>query len=131
MRIRLYFVYLMSNASRTLYVGVTNNLFLRVWQHKKGLFAGFTRKYHLTHLVYYETYRNVEMAIAREKQMKGWRRSKKVALIAGKNPPWMDLASELDRPAVSRFQKPGARERRSLVGGLRPPPRDDKSLCHL
>ena len=85
-RDRRYYVYILTNASRTLYVGVTNNLERRMYEHKKKLVAGFTEKYNVTWLAYYEETPSIEAAIAREKQIKSWRRSKKVALIESANP---------------------------------------------
>jgi len=82
----------MSNESRMLYVGVTNGLHKRVFQHKSKLMPGFTQKYNLYKLVYFEEFGDIRAAIAREKQMKGWLRSKKVALIVAMNPQWKDLA---------------------------------------
>jgi len=75
-----------------LYVGVTNGLHKRVFQHKSKLMPGFTQKYNLYKLVYFEEFGDIRAAIAREKQMKGWLRSKKVALIVAMNPQWKDLA---------------------------------------
>jgi len=89
---RRYFVYIMSNESRMLYVGVTNGLHKRVFQHKSKLIPGFTQKYNLYKLVYFEEFGDIRAAIAREKQIKGWPRSKKVALIVAMNPRWKDLA---------------------------------------
>ena len=89
---RRYFVYIMSNESRMLYVGVTNGLQKRVFQHKSKLIPGFTQKYNLYELVYFEMFGDIRAAIAREKQIKGWLRSKKVALIIVKSPQWKDLA---------------------------------------
>jgi len=89
---RRYFVYIMSNESRMLYVGVTNGLHKRVFQHKSKLIPGFTPKYNLYKLVHFEEFGDIRAAIAREKQIKGWPRSKKVALIVAKNPQWKDLA---------------------------------------
>ncbi len=91
---RSYYVYVMTNASRTLYIGVTNDLELRVRQHQRKEVPGFTAKYNLTRLVYYETFNSVQDAIYREKQLKGWLRSKKVALIETVNSNWADLSSE-------------------------------------
>ena len=82
----------MSNESRMLYVGVTNGLHKRVFQHKSKLMPGFTQKYNLYKLVYFEEFGDIRAAIAREKQIKGWLRSKKVALIVAMNPQWKDLA---------------------------------------
>jgi putative endonuclease len=91
-----YWVYMMSNKTRsTLYIGITDNLERRGSQHRAGKIAGFTQQYHCTHLVYFEHFRDVRSAIAREKQLKGWRREKKNVLIAKKDPHWNDLAVEL------------------------------------
>ena len=87
-----YYMYIMTNRSKTLYVGVTNNLERRVYEHKHGLMEGFTSKYNLTDLVNYETAERADSAIRREKQIKGWLRSKKVALIEPSNPEWDDLS---------------------------------------
>ena len=89
-----YYVYIMTNRSRTLYIGVTNNLQRRMYEHKHHLMAGFTSKYDLTRLVYFEETSDVNIAIAREKQIKGWLRTKKVALIESMNPDWRDLSEE-------------------------------------
>jgi len=91
-----YYVYMMTNRSRTLYTGVTNNLEKRAYEHKHKMIDGFTKKYNITKLVYYETTNDVNSAISREKQIKGWLRSKKVALIESMNPEWKDLGSCLD-----------------------------------
>ena len=87
-----YYVYILSNEARTLYIGVTNNLERRLHEHKNKLINGFTKKYNLTKLVYYETTTNVWDAIAREKQLKGWVRIKKIILIEECNPGWDDLS---------------------------------------
>ena len=89
-----YYVYLLTNGKRTLYTGVTSDLVRRVYEHRHKLVDGFTKSYNLTWLAYYEATSDVESAIAREKQIKGWRRSKKVALIESANPEWKDLAME-------------------------------------
>jgi len=89
-----YYVYIMTNNSRTLYTGVTNNLEKRVLQHKRKLLPGFTRQYNLMHLVHYETFGDVRLAIQREKQIKRWLRAKKVALIISGNPAWKDLSQD-------------------------------------
>ncbi|HKP52617.1 MAG TPA: GIY-YIG nuclease family protein [Chloroflexia bacterium] len=91
---RQYFVYIMSNASRTLYTGVTNNLERRVFQHKHKLVEGFTSRYNITWLVYYAETNDVREAIAREKQIKAWSRAKKLALIEEINPEWKDLSAD-------------------------------------
>ena len=89
-----YYVYMMSNASKTLYVGVTNDLPRRVMEHRNKTGSAFVRKYNVTSLVYIEQTGEVGVAIAREKQIKGWLRSKKVALIESANPEWRDLSRE-------------------------------------
>jgi len=89
-----YYVYIMTNKSRTLYTGVTNNLMRRVYEHKNKLVEGFTSKYNIQFLVYYESTNDVHVALAREKQIKGWLRSKKIALIDSMNPKWKDLSEE-------------------------------------
>ena len=86
------YVYIMTNHSRTLYIGVTNNLERRLLQHKNGTGAIFAAKYRIKQLVYYVTYSDIRDAIAREKQLKRWRRSKKIALIEAQNPEWADLS---------------------------------------
>jgi putative endonuclease len=93
-----YYVYIMTNRSRTLYTGVTNNLERRVYEHKNKLVAGFTSKYNITQLVYYEETNDVQEALLREKQIKGWLRSKKIALIESINPQWKDLSLEWYSP---------------------------------
>jgi putative endonuclease len=84
----------MANRSKTLYVGVTNNLERRVYEHKEKLLEGFTKKYNITRLVHYEVIPDIRDAITREKQIKSWRCSKKLALIRSLNPRWRDLAEE-------------------------------------
>jgi len=86
-----YYVYILSNKSRTLYIGVTNGLFHRVEQHRHGVFDGFTKKYKIHRLVYFERFQYIDNAIAREKQLKGWRRERKIALIEEQNPTWEDI----------------------------------------
>jgi putative endonuclease len=89
---RTYYVYIMASSTCTLYVGVTNDLERRVFEHKQGLVPGFTRRYGVKRLVHYEDTNDVSVAIAREKQIKGWRRSKKVDLVESMNPGWRDLS---------------------------------------
>ena len=89
-----YYVYIMTNKSRTLYIGVTNNLVRRIGDHKEKRVDGFTQKYNITRLVYFEATSDARSAIAREKQIKGWRRSKKITLIESVNPDWKDLSEE-------------------------------------
>lgn len=88
-------VYIMTNHSGTLYIGVTSNLMRRVWEHKEKLIKGFTKKYNIDKLVYYEQGEDMINAIAREKQLKGWNRKKKIGLIEKENPNWLDLYEEL------------------------------------
>jgi putative endonuclease len=87
-----YYVYIMTSPSGTLYTGTTNNLKRRVYEHKHKVIEGFTQKYNVTRLVYFEETGDVSAATAREKQIKGWRRSKKIALIKSLNPKWQDLS---------------------------------------
>jgi len=89
---RTYCLYIVASRTCTLYVGVTNDLERRVFEHKQMLVPGFTRRYGVTRLVYYEGYGEVKDAIAREKQIKGWRRARKVDLIESVNPGWRDLS---------------------------------------
>jgi putative endonuclease len=89
---RTYHVYIMSSASRRLYVGVTGNLTHRVHQHREREIKGFTSKYQMIRLVYVEATSDVRSAIRREKQIKGWLRVKKIQLIESLNPEWRDLA---------------------------------------
>jgi len=93
---KLFFVYIMTNGpkSAVLYTGVTGNLVRRAWQHKSKLIAGFTSRYNLTQLVYYEQFVYPDAAINREKEIKGWRRGKKIQLITSMNPKWEDLARD-------------------------------------
>ena len=87
-----YYVYIMTNRSKTLYTGVTNSLERRVWEHKLGTGSAFAAKYKLDRLVYFERFDDIRSAIAREKQSKGLLRIKKMALIVSMNPAWSDLS---------------------------------------
>ncbi len=87
-----YFVYILASPSRTLYTGVTSDLARRVYEHKQKLIPGFTSRYNVGLLVYFETFNTPQEAIAREKQIKGWVRRKKIALIEESNPSWQDLS---------------------------------------
>jgi putative endonuclease len=89
-----YYVYIMTNGSKALYTGVTNNLQRRIYEHQHHLVDGFTSRYHITRLVYFEETSDVHVALAREKQIKGWVRAKKVALIGSFNPEWRDLSKD-------------------------------------
>ncbi len=92
---KTFYVYIMTNRSRMLYTGVTNNLKRRVWEHKRKMVEGFTQKYNMTKSVDFETGSDIRAAIAREKQIKGWLRAKKIALIESVNPHWKDLGATL------------------------------------
>ena len=92
----MYYVYILTNKdNRVMYIGVTNDLARRVGEHRSELVDGFTKRYHVHNLVYFEEYSDVNEAIAREKQLKGWSREKKNALVTSKNPDFVDLSSEL------------------------------------
>jgi len=87
-----FFVYILASHSRVLYTGVTRDLVRRVHQHRQGQIPGFTRQYRVTRLVHFEETSEARRALARERQIKGWSRSKKVQLIESLNPGWLDLA---------------------------------------
>lgn len=89
-----YFVYIMTNHSRTLYTGVTNDLERRIREHKVKLRRGFTRKCQVTKLVWFEDFYDIHQALLAEKRIKGWLRAKKIALIEATNPLWLDLAEQ-------------------------------------
>ena len=93
-RNKTYYVYIMTNKSGTLYTGVTGNIKQRTWQHKGGLVEGFTKRYNIAKLIYYECLSDVISAIAREKQVKGWVRRRKLDLTASVNPEWDDLSED-------------------------------------
>ena len=99
MRDRLFYVYLLASRSRVLYTGLTNNLARRLGEHRLGEGKGFTRRYRVHRLVFFECFHDARTAIAREKEIKAWRREKKVALIEAANPTWEDLAAESERIA--------------------------------
>jgi len=90
-----YYIYIMSSRSSTLYIGVTNDLLKRVYEHKEKFVEGFTKRYSIDRLIYYEVCENVESAITREKQLKGWTRARKIVLIESINPEWKDLSLDL------------------------------------
>jgi putative endonuclease len=94
MQYKKYWVYIVCSVSGTLYIGITNNIERRVWEHKSGEFEGFASRYGCNRLVYYESFDDVRKAIAREKQLKGWVRREKIALIESVNPRWQDLAEK-------------------------------------
>ena len=123
---KTFFVYMMTNRSRTvLYTGITSSLVRRVWQHQQGEIEGFTKNYNLNRLVYYESYDDPREAIAREKEIKGWTRAKKNALVEARNPRWDDLSPMLSHPV--RGPSPSARLRMTAEGEprLKEADRDD------
>jgi putative endonuclease len=89
-----YFVYILSSSSGTLYTGVTNDLHRWMYEHKNKLVPGFTERYNVTRLVYFEETRDIDAAIRREKEIKGWLRKRKIELIVGMNPTWKDLSED-------------------------------------
>jgi putative endonuclease len=103
---RDYFVYILANKGRTLYVGVTNNLERRMYEHKHKLTPGFASRYNIDRLVHIEVFSDVNDAVRREKEIKGWGRAKKAALIESENPTWRDLSVEwfIGDPAVMTEQ---------------------------
>jgi putative endonuclease len=101
---RTFYTYIMASRSRVLYVGVTNDLERRVGEHTRGLNHGFTSRYRVTRLVYFEEFTDIRDAIAREKQLKGWRRSRKICLIEKSNPSW----EVLSLPSSIYFRKGAA-----------------------
>lgn len=112
---RTYFIYIMTNRSKTLYTGITNSLVRRVREHKLGIGSAFTSKYKLDRLVYFERFEDVRKAIEREKEIKSWHRIRKIALIVSVNPAWKDLSLEWfgknpfapDADAVARREAAG------------------------
>ena len=90
---RHFYVYILSSKSRVLYTGITDDIYRRTWEHRNSVNPGFTSRYKVHRLVYYETFKYVNNAIAREKSIKGWLRRKKIALIEAGNPTWEDLSA--------------------------------------
>ena len=105
---RTYYVYIITNRSKTLYTGVTNNLERRMWEHKHGTGSTFASRYKIDRLVYYESFDDIRNAIDREKQIKGLLRIKKISLIVSRNPAWRDLSEEWYRPLVSQHGEKSA-----------------------
>ena len=89
-----FHVYIISSNTGTLYVGMTNNIKRRIYEHKNGLVPGFSKKYSIRNLLHYETFSDKDSAIARERQLKHWRREKKVSLIDSTNKSWQDLSQD-------------------------------------
>ncbi len=116
-----YYVYIMSSRSSTLYIGSTRDLMKRVLEHKEKVVEGFTKRYSIDRLVYYEVCAILEASINREKQLKGWTRAKKIVLIGSMNPEWKDLSLELmdqlnekeitEKPVIKRGSLYGYRKR--------------------
>ena len=106
-----YCVYTLANRSRNLYTGITNNLERRMIEHRQGLVPGFTTRYRVFRLIHFEEFGDVRDAIAREKEIKGWRREKKLRLIDRDNPTWADLAEQL--PAKHQKADPSHRSPKS------------------
>jgi putative endonuclease len=103
-----YYVYIMASRLLTLYTGVTGDIYHRALQHKAGEIEDFTKKYHINRLVYYETFKYVNNALAREKQVEAWTRAKRLALIKAMNPAWQDLADGWGEPTklqIPRFAR--------------------------
>ena len=98
----MYCVYILASARKTLYIGVTNDLRRRLYEHKTGATSGFSTRYRIDRLVYYECADEVRSAIEREKQLKGWRCERKIELIEAHNPEWDDLADKVGLPELAR-----------------------------
>jgi len=92
--VKNFYVYIMTNHSKTLYIGITNDLARRIYEHKNKMLEGFTKKYNITKLVYFELVNDVESAIKRERQLKNWHRQWKINLIESVNKEWKDLSQE-------------------------------------
>ncbi len=104
-RMKTYCVYIMAGASGVIYIGVTNDIERRVVEHKSKAVPGFSARYNLTKLVYFEAFSDVRAAIAREKELKGWLRRRKIALIETVNPRWKDLSAKC-RVAIASKDEP-------------------------
>ena len=96
-----YYIYILTNKSNTLYIGLTNNLRKRLWEHKNKLVEGFSKKYNLDTLIYFEEHQNISQAIVREKQIKGWLRKKTIKLINTINPNFEDLGEKFNSSQTS------------------------------
>jgi putative endonuclease len=117
-----YYVYLISSRTRVLYCGMTSDIRVRVVQHKNGVFAGFSSDYKCHRLVWFERYQEVNRAIDREKQIKRWRREKKLALINDLNPSWVDLSEDWFKPL--QLYKTGLNRDQDLTAGPSAPAAD-------
>ena len=116
MQDRSFYAYIVASRTRTLYIGVTSNIGVRVLQHRNKAFEGFTADYNCNRLVWYECYDNPSRAIAREKQLRRWIRSKKLALIEKMNPTWIDLSENWGKPLQPL--KPDFSQKAGGVNGL-------------
>jgi len=105
---RTYYTYIMSSRTKVLYIGITNSLERRVQQHKEGKHDSFTKEYRCHHLVWFERYATATSAIAREKQLKGWRRARKIALIEEQNLEWQDLSKDWGKSFGANQPPPAA-----------------------
>jgi len=123
-RPKCFYVYIMAGKNRVLYIGVTNSVTKRVWQHKFGDIEGFTQKYKVNRLVHWESFDDVRNAIAREKELKGWTRAKKVALIEETNPRWKDLAEDWYRRRTDEQMRKEFERRNPSVPAAREKPID-------
>ena len=104
---RVFYIYILASDSRRLYVGMTSDIVRRVWQHRTGSMPGFTRKYRVSRLVHLERTSNARAATARERELKGWRREKKLSLVKSANSGWLDLsASWFADPPLPNGQAP-------------------------
>jgi putative endonuclease len=99
------YIYIMGSPTGVLYIGVTSEIHDRVHQHKTGAFEGFSKHYNCTRLLYYEVHESINQSIAREKQLKGWRREKKLNLIRALNPEFKDLAAHWDWKFITAHEK--------------------------
>jgi putative endonuclease len=122
-----YCIYILASRSRNLYAGVTNNLERRLVEHRQGLVPGFTARYRIFRLVHFEQFGDIRDAIAREKEIKAWRREKKIWLIERNNPTWVDLAERL--PSEQRIEDQKATIQRAIAGTQKqiPHPRSPKT----
>jgi putative endonuclease len=115
MPVRTYYAYIVASRTHALYIGVTGDLERRIAQHRDGAYGGFTEAYHCNPLVWFERYTTPGAAIAREKQLKGWRREKKIELIRRENPTWVDLSEEWGKSFIKETTDP------STTVGQQPP----------
>jgi putative endonuclease len=99
------YTYILGSATGVLYIGVTSTLGVRIFQHKNGAFEGFSKTYNCTSLLYFERYEDIRSAIAREKQLKGWRREKKLNLIRSTNPEFKDLSALWSSKLITRHER--------------------------